>query len=159
MRLYLLRHATALDYAPTDAVRPLAPPGETEAAKVGQILRQGGANITRIFHSPYLRTQQTAAIISRELAFTGTIKAIPDLLNGTSTMALLRTIWTLKPTGDTLLIGHMPSLTDHLNTLLGTDHHGAFSTAGCACLDMTGRTAGTGKLVWFKTYAELVAGL
>src|ERR1041385_7758381 len=109
MKLYLLRHATAVDIAPTDAARALTPRGEEEARKAGLALAKLGAKLTHIGCSPLLRARQTAEIVAKVLQFPGTVEPFEELVNGTPTEMLLRKVKERAGAKEVLLVGHMPS--------------------------------------------------
>jgi phosphohistidine phosphatase len=67
MRLYLVRHAHALD-ANEDAQRPLSAKGREQVKRLAQFLRASEAfQPDEIWHSPLLRSQQTAKLLVKRL--------------------------------------------------------------------------------------------
>jgi len=158
MKLYLLRHATAVDIAPTDAARALTTRGEEEAKRAGLALVKLGAKFTHIGCSPLLRARQTAEIVAKALEFPGAVEPFEELMNGTPTGMLLQVVKTRSGTREVLLVGHMPSLAGHLSELVIDIpvSRSAFTPAGAACVDLPKLQLGAGRLVWFKTHGELV---
>jgi len=157
MKLYLLRHATAVDIAPTDEARALTPRGEEEARRTGLALAKLGAELTHIGCSPLLRARQTAEIVARTLQFTGAPELLEELVNGTPTEMLLQEVKARVGAKEFLLVGHMLSLAGHLSELvfsLPTARCG-FTPAGCACVELKKLEVNGGRLLWFKTHAEL----
>lgn len=157
MKLYLLRHASAVDIAATDAARDLSARGQVEAFKAGKALGRLGIQLAAIAASPLDRAQQTAAIIAKELKFGDPITTLGELLNGTPTAQLLQAIRSRGWTGDWLLVGHMPSLAGHLGELTGQTPASGFTPAGCACVDLPRLQLGAGNLLWFKNYTQLTS--
>jgi phosphohistidine phosphatase len=157
MKLYLLRHATAVDLAASDAARALAPQGEEEARRVGLALAKLGAKPTLIGCSPLLRARQTAKIIAQTLAFTGRVEIFEELHNGTPTSLLLKAVKSRSRAQEVVLVGHMPSLAGHLSELVFDvpAARAGFTPAGAACIDLTQSQLSKSRLVWFKTHAEL----
>jgi len=155
MKLYLLRHATAEDIAPTDAKRVLNLRGELEAERVGRVLPKLGAKPTHIFASPLVRAQQTAEIVARVLQHAGPIITLEELANGTPTNMLLHAVMAHTKEGEVLLVGHMPSVAGHVGELTGKDRVASFSPASIACIDMPEWKVGVGKLLWMKQYRDL----
>lgn len=151
MKLYFVRHTTAADNAPSDAQRPLTRHGEEEARIVGSALAGFSVRPQRIFSSPLLRARQTAAIIGQELKFAGTTEAIEELNNGESTSSLLGA---LPAVGEIVLVGHMPSLAEHVAGMIGTPPSTglAFGKGSVACVDLQGVS---GNLQWFKHLSQL----
>lgn len=155
MKLYLLRHASAVDIAATDSARALTSAGEEEARKVGSALGKLGARLTHIFHSPLVRSRQTAEIAAKSLKFTGPVHALEELSNGTPTGQLLHAVERFPNVNEALLVGHMPSITGHVCELAPAIDISAFSPAGGACLELPELRLGAGRLVWLKQHRDL----
>jgi phosphohistidine phosphatase len=153
VRLYLVRHATAADIAPSDAARELTPTGLAEARIAGQALAKLGVTPDRILTSPLLRARQTAAA----LQLTGEIQALDELANGHSTAELLRALAPWTRARELVLIGHLPSLADHLAVLLGVSSPGnlTFGKASVACLECALLVPGKAELRWFLSQPQL----
>jgi phosphohistidine phosphatase len=67
MRLYLIRHAHAVDAA-EDAERPLSRKGREQVKRLAHFLRESEVfQPDEIWHSPLQRSQQTAKLLSRKL--------------------------------------------------------------------------------------------
>lgn len=117
MRLYFLRHADALPGA-DDAVRPLSKLGQRQAKAVADLLVNAGVVFDAAYTSPLVRARETAeiilpvtnndnriileltdALLNEEKNFPGWLKQIPDAKN-------------------ILLVGHNPSISDHIVHLL-----------------------------------------
>jgi phosphohistidine phosphatase len=159
MKLYFLRHASAADYAASDAERPLTKEGEQEASLAGTALHALGVKPVCVFTSPLLRAQQTARIAAQAISFSGNVEVMEELLNGATTKDLL---WALKAhsaNSDVLLVGHMPSLAEHIAELIG-----AGATAGLglgkgavACVKLQELSVGSGALRWLMEQKQLQA--
>jgi phosphohistidine phosphatase len=154
MKLYFVRHASASDAAERDEDREITPQGEEEARIVGRALAKLDAKPTHIFASPFLRARQTASIIAE----TGNCLkpvAIDELKNGATTDALLHV---LPRVPEILLVGHMPSLAEHLAALSGEDAGKlAMAKASIAGVELPDLRTGAGKLLWTKRQAQLRA--
>lgn len=135
MKLYFLRHATAQDIAPNDVARALTDIGKEEARIAGKALAALGAKPGHVLSSPLVRARQTAEIAGRELGFTGAVELVDELKNDASTSALLRAL--APKAGDLLLVGHMPSLSEHIAALIGAKDTSDLSLdkAGIACIE------------------------
>src|SRR6202043_1937585 len=94
MKLYLLRHATAVDVASSDAERELTREGREEARIAGAALTELGVKLSRILTSPLVRARQTAEIVAKVLKFPGDVEPLDELENSISTISLLKV---LKP--------------------------------------------------------------
>ena len=150
MKLYFVRHTTAADLAPSDAQRPLTRQGEDEARRVGITLAGFGVQPSRIFSSPMLRAQQTAGIIGRELKFVGVPETLEELTNGRTTPSLLEALPVVG--GEVVLVGHMPSLAEHLAAILDKPNSSefAFGKGSVACIELESSGSTGGKLLFFK---------
>lgn len=67
MRLYLIRHAHAVDAA-EDAERPLSAKGREQVKRLAKFLRESDTlHPEEIWHSPLLRSRQTAKLLVKRL--------------------------------------------------------------------------------------------
>jgi phosphohistidine phosphatase len=157
MKLYFLRHASAADIAPSDAARALTAQGEAEASLAGTALAKLGVQPVQVLSSPLLRAQQTAKIAAAALNRPVGVTLLDELCNGTATAALLEALqpWAAAP--EILLVGHMPSVAEHVSVLLGRPAASdlTFGKAGAACVELANLRAGAGKLLWLMQQPEL----
>jgi phosphohistidine phosphatase len=65
MDLYILRHADAVDRAPSDAQRQLTPKGLAQANRVAAFLKPPDRRPDIVVTSPFIRARQTAAAIAK----------------------------------------------------------------------------------------------
>ena len=112
MELLIVRHAIACEQDakrwPDDGARPLSPRGVMRARRAAAGLKKLTVRPIRVFASPLLRTQQTAAILTQ---FAGWPRALPCplLLPGSSPQELLALL--ARTRGQRLaVIGHQPDL-------------------------------------------------
>lgn len=157
MKLYLLRHATAVDVASSDAQRELTKEGREEARIVGAALAELGVRLSHIFSSPLVRACQTAEITAQVLKFAGDVEFLDELANNTSTTALLKTLKPFVAAGEILLVGHMPALSEHLAALIGAESAQAFplGKASIACIELEQWRVGMGQLRWLMRQKQL----
>ena len=157
MKLYLLRHATAVDAASSDAQRELTPEGREEARVVGAALAELGVKLSHVFTSPLVRAHQTAAIVAKVLKFPDDVESLDELENGASTASLLKSLKPLSATDEILLVGHMPSLSEHLAALIGGESALAFplGKASLACIELEHGRIGAGQLRWLMRQKQL----
>jgi phosphohistidine phosphatase len=122
MDLVLWRHAQAQDWTPgcEDMTRRLTPRGEKQAARMASWLDRQLPEVSRIWVSPSVRTEQTGMALGRKY------KLCPLLKSDATVSELLKLVgWpTAKET--TLLIGHQPQLGQLASELMG------WSTGDCA---------------------------
>jgi phosphohistidine phosphatase len=157
MKLYLMRHATAVDVALSDAQRELTKKGREEARIVGAALTELGVKLSHILSSPLVRARQTAEIVAMVLKFPGDVEFLDELANNSSTPALLKTLKPLVSAGETLLVGHMPALSEHLAALIGAESAQAFplGKASIACIELEQCRVGMGQLHWLMRQKQL----
>lgn len=77
MKLWILRHGEAQPHAPRDADRELTPLGCEQVLRSAEQLRSKPLN--SIWVSPYVRAQQTAALVREALGFTSDLITVPWL--------------------------------------------------------------------------------
>lgn len=159
MKLYLLRHASASDVAPSDAARELTREGRDEARVAGAALAELGVKPSHILSSPLVRARQTAEIAAEAMKFPDDVEPLDELANGASTPSLLKALRSYASAGEVLLVGHMPSLAEHLAALIGAENAQGFplGKASVACIELEQLRAGTGQLRWLLRQKQLRA--
>jgi len=122
MDLILWRHAFArrLDRpeeanAEEDLARELTPKGHSQAKLASKWLKLHLGASTRVFVSPAIRCQQTAAYLEME------VKLVDALLPGKSAEEILQAVKWPNAKSPVLVIGHQPALGEVLAKLLGCD--------------------------------------
>jgi phosphohistidine phosphatase len=154
MKIWLMRHGQAEAMAASDPQRALTEQGRVEAAAVARLLE--GKQLDNILASPYLRAQQTAAIVSRHLAWTKGI-ATAAWLTPDDEPRLVLDFLAERDEQHLLLVSHQPLL-GQLISLLVDGHKGAhypMPTAGLACIETDFPAAGIGQLLLLTCPAEL----
>jgi phosphohistidine phosphatase len=157
MKLYFLRHTTAEDNAVSDAARELTSEGKVEARIAGKALARLNVKLTRILTSPLVRARQTAELAAKSLKFDGKVEAIDPLQNRASTEMLLQFLPSHDDDDEILLVGHMPSLSEHVAALIGASDPDAlpFDKGGIACVEMRRIQPGKGELRWMARQKQL----
>lgn len=152
MQLLIIRHAIAVPRGTPgipDEDRPLTPEGEQKFREAAEGLAKLVDRPDALLTSPWLRAKQTAAIAAaawgrlepKETAAlaSGSFEdqaAVLDEYPGDATVAV---------------VGHEPWVSELLARLLGTRHDARleFKKGGAALVDVPGRLAGGGSLVWY----------
>ena len=155
MNLYLVRHGTALDHA-EDEKRELSPSGFEQARRLGAFLRDAGIEFTAAYTSPLIRARQTAETI---LAVTNTnVPHVPHfagaMLNSTSLEDFHHWLGQLHGE-DLLLVGHEPSLSERVRSLLSMTTPAAFTMKKGACVCVRSRDGRGGDLRFHITPEQL----
>ncbi len=115
MDIVLWRHAQAEDWqlGCDDMARRLTTRGEKQAERMAKWLDRQLPEGSRIFVSPYLRTEQTAATLERKF------KLCQELTPEASVSDLLKLVGWPTAKGTVLLVGHQPQLGQLVSELMG----------------------------------------
>lgn len=153
MRIYLLRHADAVDGTP-DATRDLSPKGQRQVAELAKgVGRVPLATVPAIEHSPLVRAVRTAQMLRMLGGSHLPLKVLPGLepeADPLKTAAQLA-----KTRRDRLVVGHNPHLAAVAEALLGLPAGGIrLRKAGLLALERTARPTrarphGTWQLLWY----------
>ena len=152
MRLLVVRHAIAVPHGTpgvADQDRPLTPEGEAkfrEAARgLARILDAPDALLT----SPWLRARQTAAIAAD--AWDGSQPKLTPALASGSFDEQARVLDEYEKDATVAVFGHEPWVSELVARLLGTraSDRLTFKKGGAALVEIPGRLAEGGSLVWY----------
>ncbi|HBX54683.1 phosphohistidine phosphatase SixA [Pseudomonas sp. UBA2684] len=105
MRLWLLRHGEAEPHARSDAERVLTARGREDVRQAAVQLE--GRTLSAILASPYVRAQQTAALVRDALGFTAGIHTVPWLTPDSDPREVLVQLDRYAD-GELLLVTHQP---------------------------------------------------
>jgi phosphohistidine phosphatase len=140
MKLFFLRHTEA-EPGDDDSLRELTDRGRKDARRVGAFLHDAGVRFDAAFASPLVRARQTAEFALKKcpLRRGAKLRIVNALLNGASPAEFQRWLGTLPKRLDTvLLVGHAPSLAEHLARLLALPKSGSCNLpkGGLACVEL-----------------------
>lgn len=157
MKLYLVRHATAEVEAAEDALRRLTPEGWEEARVVGRALHRLRLAPERVFTSPLVRARETARLLAAELRPAPECEETVALGLDGNLPAVLQAVRRAGLRSSVLLVGHMPTLAEHLARLLGAPDPAPFEfgKGSMACVELDWPTARGGSLRWFLRQRQL----
>ncbi len=106
--LYLVRHAHALD-AEVDLTRPLSERGRKQVATLARFLQPTGAfSPEEIWHSPLVRSHETAQLLALRLKLLAPRREMPDLRPEDDPAATLRRLKVVRR--PLAIVGHEPHL-------------------------------------------------
>ncbi len=105
MRLWLLRHGEAEPTARSDAERRLTERGCQQVRQAAVQLQ--GRPLRTILVSPYVRAQQTAALVVETLGFSGPLQTVPWLVPESDLRQVLLQL-DGYPVDELLLVTHQP---------------------------------------------------
>ncbi|TLM76859.1 MAG: hypothetical protein FDZ70_05960 [Actinobacteria bacterium] len=154
MRVYLMRHGTAVDHfewTGDDSTRPLTPRGVAGAARVIAEMQRRGAAPDVIIASPAARTEQTARIAAE--AFDLPVVLVDRVAYGFSARTLPSVLDEADAAGasEVLIVGHQPTVGDVLEEVTGQRVH--YKKGACAAVDLTTIDPASGTMAWFVTHA------
>ncbi len=141
MKLWVLRHGEAEPHASSDAQRNLTAHGRQQVLRSAAHLL--GQPLDAIIASPYVRAQQTAALVHEALGFSKPVITVPWLTPETSTSQAVDGLADLG-LDNVLLVSHQPLV----SALIGWLEHGnlqgrtPMSTASLAELEGDAPLAG-----------------
>jgi len=152
MKLFFLRHAEA---APgwDDAARELTSRGHDQCRALGGFLQQAGVGFDTAYTSPLVRARQTAEEILQHTGAEPTcqLQVTDKLLNSASASEFAAWLRCLPDARSILLVGHNPSLSEHVQRLLTMEEPATLdlSKAGLVCVRTS--DAQTGTLKYYLT--------
>ena len=145
MLVFVMRHGEATSFSVRDSDRELTDHGRKEVVSIIQRCTNNLATIDEIWASPYIRTQQTAALVN--VVINKKIITCDFLTPTKSPDKVLKMLAAANKT--ILLVSHQPlvgTLVDKLADLeLGRYR---MSTAAIACIESESFTMGNGELAW-----------
>jgi phosphohistidine phosphatase len=152
MRLLIIRHAIAVARGTpgiADADRSLTPEGKQKFAEAAAGLARLVDPPDALLTSPWLRARQTA-----EIAAAAWGKVTPqevEALAGGTFAELARVLDAYPEAATVALVGHEPHVSELLGRLVGSKatERLAFKKGGTALVEIRGRLADGGDLVWF----------
>ena len=162
MRLYLVRHATAVPRGTpgflVDATRPLTDEGREEARRAAQVLRRMHIAMNVIASSPYVRAMQTAEGLARGLGFTKAVRQMDALRAEVDPREMSQLLRTFDGHEQVALVGHEPHLSAWVAELVSK--HGMqclMKKGGIACVEIprVPPPTGSGTLRWLLTPKQL----
>jgi phosphohistidine phosphatase len=165
MKLYILRHASAVDRDPDeypdDSQRPLTREGHEKMMKIAYALRKLDKRIDLILSSPALRARETAEIVRKQLHLKKDRLILIDQLSPLGDLSKLIEEILLKYDFDRIvLVGHEPDLSMLISMLISGDTtlSVTMKKGGICCLNVEQLAAGKcATLEWLINPAQFVS--
>jgi len=162
MDVYILRHGKAEEAGPgmADADRRLTKKGREEIAAAGRWMAVQGFRFDLIAASPFVRAQETAAIVAGCLEEKDRLVTWDLLAPGGTADTVCHEIGKLPDPGAVLLVGHEPLLSALVSRIIAGDENAAVAmTKGALAKirDFSMTTRPSGELHWLVT-AKQMAG-
>ena len=132
VRLWLIRHAHAVDAA-QNTVRPVSKRGRKQIRALARFLDKTGAlRPVEIWHSPLVRSRQSAELLAAALKLAAPLVQVTGLLPDDTARPMARR---LKRVRDVAIFGHEPHLSALASLLVtGAAEPPAFVLKKCAVL-------------------------
>ena len=148
MRLYFLRHGIAED-APdnslSDFSRALTPKGKQRSKDTAHLLNTFDLKLTRLYSSPLVRAQQTAAILGEVLGVAVTER--DELGPGFGLEAVVELIQDFNDDDAIMFVGHEPDASATVSRIIGGGDI-LMKKGSLARIDVLTRDPLHGMLVW-----------
>lgn len=140
MRLFLLRHAIAKD-GMSDELRPIGNMGFAQIDNLCAFLNRGTfSTVAQIWHSPFLRASQTAALFKEKMQMQAPLVEYRNMRPIDDARTLARAIASISAFGsDLLLVGHNPNLEELSEILLNVPpgfRKARFTNCTLACFEL-----------------------
>lgn len=150
MRVVIVRHGEAESFinAASDAARKLTPRGRSDVKHLGDRLAGEGFDVQRIIASPYLRAQQTAALLAAKLSDDDVLTTAPELQPDCSPGVAMNLI-DATALDTVLIVSHQPLVGRLLKLLVDEGELPLFMPACCAVIKADVLAAGCAELVSF----------
>lgn len=154
MQVYLVRHAHAVD-ADENFARPLSKRGEQQVVALAAFLgRSGVFQPAELWHSPLVRSRQTATLLATRLRLAAPLALMPDLEPEDDPRAVARRI--KAAAHPVAVVGHEPHLSALASLLVaGRVDPPLFVMKKCAVLALEG--AGPHWMVRWQIAPDLLA--
>ena len=155
MILVLVRHAQAIEAAPglADADRWLTGKGRRIARKVGAWLAKPKRRPVAIWTSPLVRAVQTAEILAGAFELTDGVSVCSELSPGRDPGDLLRVLAGHEDTSPLALVGHEPTLSLVVTSLLSDPSWSGFRKGAALAVEWSG--SGKAERLYLADPAEL----
>jgi phosphohistidine phosphatase len=155
MQLLLLRHADAVDDAPSDRQRTLSEKGHAQACRCAKFCQRADLTADVVLTSPYVRARETAEPVAAALG----AELIEEkfLAPGMSPETALEELAAYSKFEGVMLVGHEPDFSMLTAFLIGlrTDESVYIRKCSLTCITLPELSAGKGVLE-FLTPAKLM---
>ncbi|AUX45737.1 phosphohistidine phosphatase [Sorangium cellulosum] len=145
MEILIIRHGQAVDDAPElgDAGRWLTGKGRKVTRRVARWLaKQKDRRPAAIWTSPLVRSVQTAEILAEAAELTDEVSVVAELSPSRDTAELLRLLSQHQGPQPLALVGHEPSLSTLVTSLLGDVGWTGLKKSGVVAVSWDGRGPG-----------------
>ncbi|ABJ79789.1 phosphohistidine phosphatase SixA [Leptospira borgpetersenii serovar Hardjo-bovis] len=153
MKIIIARHGEAETTSPdgTDRSRSLTSKGKADVLKMADFFKIG-FKITKIYHSPYERTTNTAKIYTDILHPERETESLDHLKAGQDMAQVCPIIREYSNSDTILLVGHSPDVSVFAEKLLGISGVGKsflFSPGSALAINVPREKFHDGQIIWF----------
>lgn len=150
MELYFLRHGIAVEaeeFKGSDAERPLTLEARRKMIEEIQGMKALGVSFDALISSPWLRAKQTAELVKKHLPFEKDLEIEPLLIPGSPFEKLLKKL-SDRAIKSAMLVGHEPSLSFWIQSLLEMEQSLRLKKGGLCHLSLAGREGAELLALW-----------
>lgn len=152
MKLFLIRHADAIEYetdtVKTDEYRFITPKGRITTIKVAEHLKNELSTLDKIFTSPLIRAVQTAEIFATELKFKNDVELVNEIRNESTVLSLQKFIKSHSSLKSLAIVGHEPKMSVLVKSFSDKKYFTDFSKSGVCLINYDVKNE-TGKFEWY----------
>lgn len=153
MQLLVVRHGEAEARAPLDSQRNLTPRGRDMVAQLGAAIIQKNFMPGQIWASPYVRAQQTAQILHRQLAPVDFVRECPVITPDSNVHDCLTWLQRVPESESLMLVSHQPFVTQLISWLCHASLQPdasvpSLTTSAAVLLQLDSVDAGCARIVW-----------
>ena len=160
MKIIISRHGDAEPFSPTgmDMDRSLSDLGKQEIRKMANFIKKGSLHVQHIYHSPYLRTKQTAEIYADELGLSEVIETCDELAPGKECMDVIQKLKHYSNSDTFLLVSHNPGVSHFAARLIQDDALAAsllFGTGTALALNIARERFCKAQIIWVLSPSDV----
>ena len=138
VNLFIMRHGEAVAQSSQDSQRQLNARGDAEVSQMALWLAKVYPHIDYVLVSPYVRTQQTAALMLAQQGPATQLQTLPELVpegDCQQVQLYVDALRTEQPAARILIVSHMPLVSFLVETFTRSGNTPVFDTAALACID------------------------
>lgn len=151
MRIYIMRHGEAHNFAPSDAERPLTERGQTLSQQMAsQLVHQLNDGLDMVWVSPYLRAQQTWQAMATDLPVPKQLMTVDEITpygDAESVATYIKAVIAIERPETLLVVSHLPLVGYLTAELVPGLQAPMFITSSIAAIDYQPDT-GASELLW-----------
>lgn len=160
MKLILARHGEAEEFSATgrDIDRHLTKKGAEDIHKMGRFIYLSSLKVTHIYHSPYVRTRETAEIFAEELGISEVLESCDELAPGNVCEDMLYRIKNFSNSEAILIVSHNPGIAHFAAYLIQDDSltpHIPFHPGTTIAINVARENFQRGQIIWMISPQDL----